>query len=1005
VENILPKIRQSDYYTVPSLTELAILELRSPGYCSRVRDFVVGRVGYGCIKFVDETDVRHLDLNSIVKFNRCEVIVYEDDDDDSFKPSVGQGLNKPAEVSLLLQSTKHVYFSNRHQRRRFLRNLRCKTEIQGAKFISFDIVQGTWNFAVQHFSRFGLSAEDEEDILMEDAPSAEEAAVDAADQMDDRDGLDIDEEASSMNQILLSHSLPARLGLDPARMKNLRSLFRVEEDDVKDVNGVIPSGGSESPPRSLLSHSSRKKVHKKNSSPSVHRAPVPLLEYKAGSFSSVVSHGGILMSLHPEKRGSNVKATKSEGFTVKLGKHTPISSKNSRSRPVDAALFMGRSFRVGWGPGGILVHSGTPVFSVDSRIISSSVINIEQVATDKSARNEKNEVIPELVGACFESPLKHHMESSRESKKVGVDTFRINLRKLVCDRFSLPDICRRYIDEIERQLEVPGLPSSSRYSLVHQVLVWELIKVLFSKRKIKPMDGGDDDMIPDQKDSDTDIDEEALPLLRRAEFSYWLQESCYDHVLAEVSSFDEQGYLKQIFLLLTGRQLDNAVELAASRGDVRLACLLSQAGGSTSNRADIAYQLDLWRKNGLDFDFIEDDRVRILELLAGNIHESLKDVELDWKRFLGLLMWYKLPPDISLPVVFNTYQKLLNEGSAPYPVPIYIDEGPREEAVSWNAGGHFDLAYYLMLLHAREENDFGALKTMFSASASTYDPLDYHMIWHQRAVLEAVGTFTSNDLHILDMSFVSQLLSAGLCHWAIYVVLHIPYREDHPYLHMNVIKEILFQYCAVWSAQDSQWEFIENLGIPSEWLHESLAIYSSYYGDYPKALQHFLDCGKWQRAHSIFLVSVAHSLFLSGKHSEIWNFATSMEDHKSEIEDWEVGAGIYLSFYSLKRYLTEDIDTAMNLQTLETKIDMFSDFMDRLKQSSVIWGSKFSVEGRVVSSKMAEEICGLVVSCSGGRLPCEDQLSCYDTVFKAPIPEDLRSHYLKDAVSVFTSYL
>lgn len=34
-----------------------------------------------------------------------------------------------------------------------------------------------------------------------------------------------------------------------------------------------------------------------------------------------------------------------------------------------------------------------------------------------------------------------------------------------------------------------------------------------------------------------------------------------------------------------------------------------------------------------------------------------------------------------------------------------------------------------------------------------------------------------------------------------------------------------------------------------------------------------------------------------------------MEAHKSEIENWDLGAGIYISFYQLKSSLQEDMDT------------------------------------------------------------------------------------------------
>lgn len=42
------------------------------------------------------------------------------------------------------------------------------------------------------------------------------------------------------------------------------------------------------------------------------------------------------------------------------------------------------------------------------------------------------------------------------------------------------------------------------------------------------------------------------------------------------------------------------------------------------------------------------------------------------------------------------------------------------------------------------------------------------------------------------------------------------------------------------------------------------ATYFNYYSEFRKALEHFLECGKWQKAHTIFMTSVAHSLFLSG---------------------------------------------------------------------------------------------------------------------------------------------
>ncbi|KAL6008973.1 hypothetical protein ACLOJK_022200 [Asimina triloba] len=160
IEALMPKLRHSDYYTEPRIQELAAKERAEPGYCRHVKDFVVGRHGYGSIKFLGETDVRRLDLESIVQFNMREVIVYMDE---SKKPPVGQGLNKLAEVTLLniKGSNKKTGEQYTHGPKldKYKEMLKKKTEDQGAEFLSYDPVKGEWKFKVDHFSQYSLAGE------------------------------------------------------------------------------------------------------------------------------------------------------------------------------------------------------------------------------------------------------------------------------------------------------------------------------------------------------------------------------------------------------------------------------------------------------------------------------------------------------------------------------------------------------------------------------------------------------------------------------------------------------------------------------------------------------------------------------------------------------------------------------------------------------------------------------------------------------------------------------
>ncbi|KZV45350.1 hypothetical protein F511_04088 [Dorcoceras hygrometricum] len=164
IEALMPKLRHSDYYTEPRIQELAAKERAEPGFCRNVKDFVVGRHGFGSIKFFGETDVRKLDLESLIQFNNREVIVYMDE---SKKPPIGQGLNKPAEVTLLnikcFDKKTGQQYTEGPRIERYKEMLKRKAEDQGAEFVSYNPIEGEWKFRVNHFSTYKLGNDDEND--------------------------------------------------------------------------------------------------------------------------------------------------------------------------------------------------------------------------------------------------------------------------------------------------------------------------------------------------------------------------------------------------------------------------------------------------------------------------------------------------------------------------------------------------------------------------------------------------------------------------------------------------------------------------------------------------------------------------------------------------------------------------------------------------------------------------------------------------------------------------
>lgn len=87
-------LRRAGYYTIPAVDQLD--EYVSGETCI-VPNFTIGRKGYGNVYFPDSFDIYGLNLDDIVYFRHKEVVIYPDDDK---KPSVGQGLNRRAQVTL-----------------------------------------------------------------------------------------------------------------------------------------------------------------------------------------------------------------------------------------------------------------------------------------------------------------------------------------------------------------------------------------------------------------------------------------------------------------------------------------------------------------------------------------------------------------------------------------------------------------------------------------------------------------------------------------------------------------------------------------------------------------------------------------------------------------------------------------------------------------------------------------------------------------------------------------
>jgi len=140
------------------------------------------------------------------------------------------------------------------------------------------------------------------------------------------------------------------------------------------------------------------------------------------------------------------------------------------------------------------------------------------------------------------------------------------------------------------------------------------------------------------------------------------------------SSPPSDTYLDHLFSLLTGKQISEAIDLAVSHGDMKLALLIAQIGSRNLNR-ELKAQLEEWNTGGAA-QYFSPKRKAIYNLLAGNLH-TLNLRKMEWKRCLGLHLWFTSPtldPSSSnrFSQLLSAYTKSIDEDVCCPPFPSFL---------------------------------------------------------------------------------------------------------------------------------------------------------------------------------------------------------------------------------------------------------------------------------------------------------------------------------------------
>uniref|UniRef100_A0A667ZD82 Nuclear pore complex protein Nup98-Nup96 n=1 Tax=Myripristis murdjan TaxID=586833 RepID=A0A667ZD82_9TELE len=1019
------------YYTIPSMEELAEMVDES-GECV-VENFTVGRKGYGSVFFPGEVKVTGLNLDEIVHFRRKEVIIYPDDKN---KPAEGEGLNRRAEVTLdgVWPNDKttctQIKSPERLTEMNYEGRLESASRRQGARFLEYRPETGSWVFEVAHFSKYGLQDSDEDEEVPPKAdpkklkmmtslpasrlqqqqqlsPSQQQVAPQAQVEQPlpgsvaelDSDMADITQSfplsgliPAEQELVSASSQLASSLGINPHALQIMKaSLFA---DDEEDGDAFQAPGGMKvtdaSSPRIVQSRPSSKKRFPLKEVPLLH---VPLLSSQSEQWAFRAATSLLLPFLHSFHYDMNMNFQSLHTFFTPGG------------LLMDAGLFGGQAFRVGWGPGWTLAHCG-------QRLSAATLKHGEQ---DEAGAGKHLGFLPRPARSkpLTESPYKVVLEQLEERQAVLRRPLEICLKHssveapagsacpLVRPQAGVAALHEyaEWITDSDCALLPPAV-------LGHWAEVWTLCEALWGR--LSPSD---------QEPEAEPAGEYQRQLERRRSFSAWLSRGAARRVEEEVALAGKGGHVEAIFSCLTGNRISEACRLAQKEGDHRLALLLSQAAGSQFSRDLLALQLADWNRMQTD-SYLSEERLRIFTLLAGKPVWQSSDCmvnvcsQLDWKRCAAVHLWYMLPPTASVADALAKYEAAFQgsgEGGryACAPLPHYLEqvEPLDEEEEQEPRRPLYDICFHLLKLYS--DRHYG-LQQLLDPLTVTWERLDYRLSWHLWAVLQALhySHLSAGGQGLLHASYAAQLESAGLWHLAVFVLLHIP---DHT-LRERAVRELLRLHLPLQETEESarRERFLTGrLLIPEQWIHEAKAIRARRDTDKHQEALHLYRAGFWNQCHRLLIRHLASDCIINDNHDYLLEFleGLAVPERSTTIQDWDTAGRVYLDYIRVIQSL-QDIQQVCNsgyeLERLHASVTSLCGRIELLPCAAA--------KDRLAQSEMAKRVANIlraVLSLQQGADGGSDalhiplaQLALHIT--RLPMPED---YTLEELRGLTQSYL
>ena len=951
---LLPSLgpEAEDYYVEPSMEELARQARVQPNSLKAVPRFVVGRKGLGQVEYLEPVDVTGVPLDDIIQFREREVRVYMDTEGP--KPKPGNGLNKPARVTLfqIFKTDKATgkVCKDEATVAKYEARLRKHAEKQGARFVSYQVEPrdpvrneegGEWTFEVDHFSRYdgNLLDSDSEEATAEEGGALSPQAVAAAAQKLPlpiaHPGLQAGLAAVSSDK---SHSAAQankgfRVGLLDEDLNNHQGM------DVDDEAEVAELGF----------HDKAEMVATVQQILNTPAPPAP----------PVFSCG---VTIEDQQQG------------VRADRALPDYSMYTPDRKyIDASKVLGRSFRAGWGPYGALAHVGHPVGGSAPPGQAASHVVLENVTmgskVDGQYRNVADSWETSRLGlqARLQNFLEVHSARGQQDDQSGALQGAFDVPGLgslgplpclsvACSPLEVEGLYSDYERAAAAVLArtegaAPGAQGAATEGgaspmagmaagggsggggvsvqaatiLQNQTQTWQLLYDLLSTVDTEdpkwkewlqsvelqwPHRGVD---VMDMSGREVELQEVLQRAYRRKLLSFWFQ----DRAIPFVERSTEGGAgspTHRALVHLCGRQISPAVQEVLKGDEYRLAPLLAYSGSSTKFKKTMQANLARWEAEPAWKERDPDAKV-VASLLAGDVAPAIALLKLDWRQACGLHLWYSLSPKASLSDLVSAYEASVVAGAAPAPWAHFASRDRPGSSQS------FDSAFELLRVVAdwsegRSPDGFCLARLLHPAGMSP-EPLDCAFQWHLLTVLSGLGLvdpLADGAAPVILRAFTDMLgqldVAGGLGHWAVYVAMHLPGALA---ARRGLVLEVLGRAAPDWAEDPQKRKFLQEVArVPPEWVAAAEAVYAQHLGDLPRELECLLSAGLFLRAHDLLVESLAPRLYLEQppiqvpydrlqeSHLALRGYLRRMAPGAALIGDrWDTGAGVYVEYFRL----------------------------------------------------------------------------------------------------------